>query len=70
MNKSCTLDDFQARPEDYSKELLSNQIPVSFHKHWQVDPYKVYSLLTKDPLPIRETARKSDSDKSTDKDEL
>ncbi|CAH1232352.1 B3GLCT [Branchiostoma lanceolatum] len=38
----------QARPADYSKGYLSHQPPVSFHKHWNTDPYKVYNkyLLT------------------------
>uniref|UniRef100_A0A8C3LD52 Beta 3-glucosyltransferase n=1 Tax=Chrysolophus pictus TaxID=9089 RepID=A0A8C3LD52_CHRPC len=32
----------QARPMDYPKDYLSHQIPVSFHKHWNIDPVKVY----------------------------
>nr|XP_020644255.1 beta-1,3-glucosyltransferase isoform X1 [Pogona vitticeps] len=32
----------QARPMDYPKEYLSHQVPISFHKHWNVDPVKVY----------------------------
>lgn len=32
----------QARPEDYADGYLGNQTPVSFHKHWMVDPIKVY----------------------------
>ncbi|XP_071481374.1 beta-1,3-glucosyltransferase-like [Diadema antillarum] len=32
----------QARPADYAKGLLSHQTPVSFHKHWNVDPVRVY----------------------------
>jgi len=32
----------QARPEDYSAGFLGNQQPISFHKHWQTDPIKVY----------------------------
>ncbi|XP_018105740.1 beta-1,3-glucosyltransferase isoform X2 [Xenopus laevis] len=32
----------QARPTDYAKEYLAHQIPVSFHKHWNIDPVKVY----------------------------
>ena len=35
----------QARPEDYSEAFLASQIPVSFHKHWLVDPYSVYERL-------------------------
>ncbi|XP_076417335.1 beta-1,3-glucosyltransferase isoform X1 [Peromyscus maniculatus bairdii] len=32
----------QARPVDYPKDYLSHQIPVSFHKHWHIDPVEVY----------------------------
>ncbi|XP_007650436.2 beta-1,3-glucosyltransferase isoform X1 [Cricetulus griseus] len=32
----------QARPVDYPKDYLSHQIPISFHKHWHIDPVKVY----------------------------
>uniref|UniRef100_A0A8C6N0M0 Beta-1,3-glucosyltransferase n=1 Tax=Mus spicilegus TaxID=10103 RepID=A0A8C6N0M0_MUSSI len=32
----------QARPVDYPKDYLAHQIPVSFHKHWHIDPVKVY----------------------------
>ncbi|XP_077783245.1 beta-1,3-glucosyltransferase isoform X3 [Podarcis muralis] len=32
----------QARPMDYPKDYLSHQVPISFHKHWNVDPVKVY----------------------------
>ncbi|KAM4796090.1 beta-1,3-glucosyltransferase [Rhinophrynus dorsalis] len=32
----------QARPIDYPKDYLSHQVPVSFHKHWNIDPVKVY----------------------------
>ncbi|OCT96032.1 hypothetical protein XELAEV_180137242mg, partial [Xenopus laevis] len=31
-----------ARPADYAKDYLAHQIPVSFHKHWNIDPIKVY----------------------------
>ncbi|KAJ6650035.1 Beta-1,3-glucosyltransferase, partial [Pseudolycoriella hygida] len=31
----------QARPIDYSKELLTDS-PISFHKFWQIDPLEVY----------------------------
>nr|XP_054749086.1 beta-1,3-glucosyltransferase-like [Lytechinus pictus] len=33
----------QARPSDYAKGLLAHQTPVSFHKHWNVNPDQVYS---------------------------
>lgn len=32
----------QARPVDYADNYLSNQDPVSFHRHWMVDPVQVY----------------------------
>ncbi|XP_064442319.1 beta-1,3-glucosyltransferase isoform X2 [Mirounga angustirostris] len=32
----------QARPVDYPRDYLSHQVPVSFHKHWNIDPVKVY----------------------------
>ena len=33
---------FQARPPDYPPSILTSRAPVSFHKHWEIDPYKVY----------------------------
>ena len=27
---------------DYPRDYLSHQIPISFHKHWNIDPVKVY----------------------------
>ena len=36
---------FQARPDDYSVGYLERQIPISFHKHWNCNPYDVYKLL-------------------------
>ncbi|XP_012707928.3 beta 3-glucosyltransferase a [Fundulus heteroclitus] len=33
----------QARPEDYAKELLAHQVPISFHKHWNIDPVAVFN---------------------------
>jgi len=33
---------FQARPTDYPSSLVSYRKPVSFHKHWEIDPIKVY----------------------------
>lgn len=32
----------QARPVDYPEAYLSHQVPVSFHKHWNIDPVKAY----------------------------
>lgn len=39
----------QARPEDYSSDFLSHQEPISFHKHWNIDPIAVFNLWLKDP---------------------
>ncbi|XP_016334467.1 beta-1,3-glucosyltransferase-like isoform X2 [Sinocyclocheilus anshuiensis] len=33
----------QARPEDYAKEFLAHQTPISFHKHWNIDPVAVFN---------------------------
>ncbi|XP_056141306.1 beta-1,3-glucosyltransferase [Lampris incognitus] len=38
----------QARPEDYPKSLLSTQRPISFHKHWNIDPVAIYRLWLQD----------------------
>lgn len=32
----------QARPQDYAKELLQLNAPISFHKFWHLDPWLVY----------------------------
>jgi len=33
---------FQARPPDYPATMLAYRRPLSFHKHWEIDPVKVY----------------------------
>lgn len=33
---------FQARPPDYPSSMLAYRRPISFHKHWEIDPIKVY----------------------------
>ncbi|XP_027900946.1 beta 3-glucosyltransferase a [Xiphophorus couchianus] len=38
----------QARPEDYSKDLLAHQVPISFHKHWNIDPVAVFNKWLRD----------------------
>ncbi|KAM9801150.1 beta 3-glucosyltransferase a [Neosynchiropus ocellatus] len=38
----------QARPEDYSQDFLSHQLPISFHKHWNIDPVAVFNKWLKD----------------------
>uniref|UniRef100_A0A6Q2XN18 Fringe-like glycosyltransferase domain-containing protein n=1 Tax=Esox lucius TaxID=8010 RepID=A0A6Q2XN18_ESOLU len=40
----------QARPEDYSREFLNHQVPISFHKHWNIDPIAVFNRWLKDGL--------------------
>ncbi|XP_073823069.1 beta-1,3-glucosyltransferase [Musca autumnalis] len=32
----------QARPNDYPTERLRQEVPVSFHKFWQMDPREIY----------------------------
>lgn len=32
----------QARPQDYAKELLQLNAPISFHKFWHLDPIFIY----------------------------
>ncbi|KAG2456686.1 B3GLT glucosyltransferase, partial [Polypterus senegalus] len=49
----------QARPEDYSRDYLSHQIPISFHKHWNIDPVGVYhKWLKEDSYPESVQAHK------------
>jgi len=31
---------FQARPPDYPSAMVSYRKPISFHKHWEIDPVK------------------------------
>ncbi|XP_063238783.1 beta-1,3-glucosyltransferase isoform X1 [Bacillus rossius redtenbacheri] len=38
----------QARPVDYAPEYLAVQSPVSFHKHWMIDPVSVYERWFRD----------------------
>ena len=33
----------QARPDDYPAVQLRNQLIISFHKHWMIDPVDVYN---------------------------
>ncbi|XP_057694466.1 beta-1,3-glucosyltransferase-like [Corythoichthys intestinalis] len=50
----------QARPEDYAAELLAHQVPISFHKHWNVDPVAVFHKW------LREDERKRSSGDKTE----
>ncbi|KAM9733453.1 beta 3-glucosyltransferase a [Menidia menidia] len=56
----------QARPEDYARDLLAHQVPVSFHKHWNIDPIAVFNKWLKDDL----TANTTDQPKKSAKTEL
>ncbi|XP_056139784.1 beta-1,3-glucosyltransferase-like isoform X2 [Lampris incognitus] len=40
----------QARPDDYARDLLAHQVPISFHKHWNIDPVAVFNKWLKDDL--------------------
>ncbi|XP_029374244.1 beta-1,3-glucosyltransferase-like [Echeneis naucrates] len=40
----------QARPEDYARDFLAHQVPISFHKHWNIDPVAVFNKWLKDDL--------------------
>ncbi|XP_035479460.1 beta 3-glucosyltransferase a isoform X4 [Scophthalmus maximus] len=40
----------QARPEDYAGDFLAHQVPISFHKHWNIDPVAVFNKWLKDDL--------------------
>ncbi|TMS07112.1 Beta-1,3-glucosyltransferase, partial [Larimichthys crocea] len=40
----------QARPEDYAKDFLAHQVPISFHKHWNIDPVAVFNKWLRDDL--------------------
>ncbi|XP_037325427.2 beta 3-glucosyltransferase a [Pungitius pungitius] len=40
----------QARPEDYARDFLAHQVPISFHKHWNIDPIAVYNKWLKEDL--------------------
>ncbi|XP_051766598.1 beta-1,3-glucosyltransferase isoform X2 [Ctenopharyngodon idella] len=39
----------QARPDDYVKELLARQSPISFHKYWNINPVAVYQRWLTEP---------------------
>ncbi|KAM7116084.1 beta-1,3-glucosyltransferase isoform 2-T2 [Molossus nigricans] len=56
----------QARPVDYPKDYLSHQVPISFHKHWNIDPVKVYATWL---APSEEDNARPETQQSS-KDEL
>uniref|UniRef100_A0A674MK84 Beta 3-glucosyltransferase a n=1 Tax=Takifugu rubripes TaxID=31033 RepID=A0A674MK84_TAKRU len=47
----------QARPEDYARDFLAHQVPISFHKHWNIDPVAVFNKWLKDDLVTRRSER-------------
>ncbi|KAM3874719.1 beta 3-glucosyltransferase a [Diretmus argenteus] len=47
----------QARPEDYARDFLAHQVPVSFHKHWNIDPIAVFNKWLKDDLRATASGR-------------
>uniref|UniRef100_A0A3Q2E3A7 Beta 3-glucosyltransferase a n=1 Tax=Cyprinodon variegatus TaxID=28743 RepID=A0A3Q2E3A7_CYPVA len=61
MNITGFLICFQARPEDYAKDLLAHQVPISFHKHWNIDPVAVFNKW------LRDDWRTNTSDKHDDR---
>ncbi|XP_026884653.2 beta 3-glucosyltransferase a [Electrophorus electricus] len=42
----------QARPEDYARDFLAHQTPISFHKHWNIDPIAVFHQWLKDDVDV------------------
>lgn len=50
---------FQARPEDYARDFLAHQVPISFHKHWNIDPVAVFNKWLKDDLVTRRSEREA-----------
>lgn len=50
---------FQARPEDYARDLLAHQVPISFHKHWNIDPIAVFNKWLKDDFTASQDELKS-----------
>ncbi|XP_034024283.1 beta 3-glucosyltransferase a [Thalassophryne amazonica] len=45
----------QARPEDYARDFLAHQVPISFHKHWNIDPIAIFNKWLKDDLSPKAT---------------
>ncbi|XP_061575670.1 beta 3-glucosyltransferase a [Cololabis saira] len=43
----------QARPEDYAADLLAHQVPISFHKHWNIDPVAVFNKWLQEDLKAK-----------------
>uniref|UniRef100_A0A3Q3BK49 Beta 3-glucosyltransferase a n=1 Tax=Haplochromis burtoni TaxID=8153 RepID=A0A3Q3BK49_HAPBU len=49
----------QARPEDYARDFLAHQVPISFHKHWNIDPIAVFNKWLKDDFTASQDELKS-----------
>jgi UDP-glucose:O-linked fucose beta-1,3-glucosyltransferase len=53
---------FQARPPDYSHSMISPRKPISFHKHWEIDPVEVYTQWFKKSDDYLRAGKKSEKD--------
>ncbi|XP_053374894.1 beta-1,3-glucosyltransferase-like [Mercenaria mercenaria] len=60
----------RARPDDYSEGYLSRHIPVSFHKHWNCDPIKIYNMLKSYDLKPQKPKQDSTSQSCHNHEEL
>nr|XP_020468784.1 beta-1,3-glucosyltransferase-like [Monopterus albus] len=54
----------QARPEDYARDFLAHQVPISFHKHWNIDPIAVFNKWLKDDFRANPSNGLNKSDKT------
>ncbi|CAN9511621.1 unnamed protein product [Ophioblennius macclurei] len=54
----------QARPEDYAAAFLAHQVPISFHKHWNIDPVAVFHKWLKDDGSTNASERRHASTKT------
>ncbi|KAH8381137.1 hypothetical protein KR200_003653 [Drosophila serrata] len=54
----------QARPQDYARELLQLEPPVSFHKFWGTEPDHTYSLWLGGKLGNRSAPLTADKERS------
>ncbi|XP_026747763.1 beta-1,3-glucosyltransferase isoform X2 [Trichoplusia ni] len=51
----------QARPQDYAREVLARDRPVSFHRHSSPEPIRVYSTwFQHDDLAVKKTRRRDE----------
>ncbi|KAM4627289.1 beta 3-glucosyltransferase a [Polymixia lowei] len=54
----------QARPDDYARDFLAHQVPISFHKHWNIDPIAVFNKWLKEDLSATASGRLNKSTKT------